>query len=285
VAYSLDPIFDGTYSLMQRSFAGNPAWRNENGKAYIYTNTRPDGSLHWVFDNDLDGKNGIFGGTLAQETDKYPCIRGRGPEMWGGHVGLSKDTKTFHWNPQMKVTPFGLVKPSCPALQLRSMGHKCDTLNLCESGLECIVLTETENTQGEYDSAQGVSDEYGKQQGGLYSRRHLEASTKQKTSGLRPPPYRGVRPPPYHAVGHVIHSVQRTVYVTPAPTPTPVLGAGMCIKIIQQGEECKLNWVFLQKNNPRAWTSCAEGLRCTPKSGEESNKPDKGICKCTKDGY
>ena len=43
VAYALDPMFDGTYTLMRRSFAGNPAWRNENGKAYIYTNRRSDG--------------------------------------------------------------------------------------------------------------------------------------------------------------------------------------------------------------------------------------------------
>ena len=47
VAQALDPVFDGTYTLMQRSFADNPAWRNQNGKGYIYTCERPDYSLHW----------------------------------------------------------------------------------------------------------------------------------------------------------------------------------------------------------------------------------------------
>lgn len=361
VQHSLDPLFDGTYSLMQRSFAGNPAWRNLNGKAYIYTSARRDGTLHWVFDNDLDGSNGILGGTLAQDTDKYPCIRGRGPEMWGGRVGLSVDRKTFHWNPKMTITPFGMVHPSCPALELKNMGHKCDTHDLCGEGLQCIVFSETENPQGEIDEENNLGHLGNPPSAGAtgYKGRLLTKQTPQMkqtkqhaqeqqikqqyaplpvhpyaTQLLRSPVinshpyaqrihpiahlpiithtiYHTYVPPPTrvvtHHIYHVVHMppkvirntiyrkvpvpvpvpVTHTVYVpvpVPKPTvsPTKPLPKGICVKIVQVGEECKLNWIFFGKNNPRAWIKCAEGLRCTPPYGTPSGqKPDKGIC--TKD--
>ena len=66
-----------------------------------------DKTLHYIFDSNEDLTDGFYGGMLIHSCDQFPTVRGRGPEMWGGEVGMSKDPHSFHYNPAMKITPVG----------------------------------------------------------------------------------------------------------------------------------------------------------------------------------
>merc|ERR1719424_587654 len=74
-----------------------------------------DKSDHWVFDSDLNMKNGFFGGTKLESCDSMPAKRGKGVEFWRSDLA-EHDSKKFHWNPGIEMKCSTAVStPTCGA--------------------------------------------------------------------------------------------------------------------------------------------------------------------------